>query len=36
MKWWQKVLGWLRVILDKAHDAGVIASKQPGPQDQKK
>ncbi len=29
MKWWQKVLGWVRVVLDRLHDAGVIASQKP-------
>ncbi len=27
--WWQKVLGALRVILDRAHDAGAIPSRRP-------
>ena len=31
MKWWQKVLGLLRVILDRANDAGLIAAQRPGP-----
>lgn len=29
MSWWQKVLGLVRRILNRAHDAGMIPSQKP-------
>jgi len=30
-KWWQWLLGLLRIGLDRAHDAGAIPERKPGP-----